>query len=55
VILLAVGCCISLASIDFYYAGKKIISSIYYLDGIMQLIFLFVWIVLLPQISRHNE
>jgi len=47
VLVLAIGCCLSLASIDFYYAGKKIISTIYYVDGVLQLIFLFAWVVII--------
>ncbi|HEY6974642.1 MAG TPA: hypothetical protein VH396_00040 [Chitinophagaceae bacterium] len=53
-IILATACCISLASIDFYYAGKKIISPVYYVDGILQLIFLFVWIIILPRIKKQG-
>ena len=55
VIVLAIGCCISLAFIDFYYAGKKIISPVYYVDGVLQIIFLFAWIVILLGRKRQND
>jgi hypothetical protein len=43
-ITLAVSCCIFLALIDFYYAGKKAISPVYIVDGILELIMLIPWI-----------
>jgi hypothetical protein len=54
-IILASGCCISLAFIDFYYAGKKIISPVYFIDGALQLSFLFAWIAILPGMKKQNE
>jgi hypothetical protein len=55
VIILAVACCIALACIDFYYAGNKIISPVYYVDGVLQVIFLFAWIVILIRGGKQNE
>lgn len=52
VIILAISCCISLAFIDFYYAGKQTISAIYFLDGIAQIMLLLVWLFI---IYKHNK
>src|SRR4051812_12998661 len=37
-ITLATTCCIVLAMIDFYYSGKHIISPVYSIDGVVQLL-----------------
>lgn len=49
VILLAVCCCIFLAGIDIYYAGKNVISAIYFVDSIAQFILLIAWIIIIVQ------
>lgn len=36
-----------LAAIDFYYSGRGVISPVYALDGIAEVIFALVWIYLL--------
>lgn len=41
-----------LAAIDFYYSGRKVISPVYALDGIAEVIFALVWIYLL--LNRHK-
>jgi hypothetical protein len=38
--------CISFIVIDFYYALNDVISDIYLVDGIVQIIFLLMWILL---------
>ena len=43
---LAAVCSICLAGIDFYYAGKKVISPVYLIDGIIQVIFFIAWIII---------
>jgi len=47
VILLAITSCIGLAGIDFYYALNNVISDIYLVDGIIQVITLIAWITIL--------
>ena len=41
-----------LATIDFYYSGRKVISPVYALDGIAEVVFALVWVYLLLQ--RHK-
>lgn len=41
-----------LAAIDFYYSGRKVISPVYALDGIAEVVFALVWVYLLLQ--RHK-
>lgn len=41
-----------LAAIDFYYSGRAVISPIYALDGIAEVIFAVAWIYLL--LNRHK-
>jgi hypothetical protein len=38
-----------LAAIDFYYSGRKVISPVYALDGIAEVVFALVWVYLLLQ------
>jgi len=38
--------CISFIAIDFYYALNDVISDIYLVDGVVQIIFLGMWILL---------
>ena len=38
--------CVSFIAIDFYYALNDVISDIYLVDGIVQIIFLVMWILL---------
>lgn len=45
-IVLTATCCFSLACIDFYYTAMKIISSVYFIDGIVQLILLTAWVII---------
>jgi hypothetical protein len=55
VITLAAYCCLSVACIDFYYAGKNIISPLYYVDGVLQLLLLFTWIIILFRIKKQSQ
>jgi len=55
VIVLAVTSCIVLAGIDFYYACKEVISEIYMLDGIAELVLLIAWGLALLQNSGHQD
>lgn len=41
-----------LAAIDFYYSGRKVISPVYALDGIAEVLFALVWVYLL--LNRHK-
>ena len=52
VILLALTSCIGLIFIDFYYTSNKVISWVYKLDGILQIIFMLGWIYILVPLSR---
>lgn len=51
--VLAITSSLGLICIDFYYSSKKIISSIYQADGILQIIFVICWIFVLTN-SRHR-
>jgi hypothetical protein len=42
--LLAINSAITLAAIDFYYTAHHIISRVYIVDGIMQLVFISWWL-----------
>jgi hypothetical protein len=55
VAILSIACCISLAAIDFYYSSKKIISFIYSIDGIVEIILLAFWIVIIFKIKKSNK
>lgn len=44
VIILAAGCCIGLAAIDFYYVSQGRISEIYLADGIAEVLLLLAWV-----------
>ena len=52
VIILAALCNIGLASIDFYYALHGVISNIYMLDGIAEIILLIGWIYVLVKYKQ---
>ena len=43
VILLAITSCIGLAGIDFYYALNNVISKVYLLDGVAQVVLIITW------------
>jgi hypothetical protein len=51
-IILAVGGCIFLTFIDFYYAGKQTISPVYFLDGIAQMLLLLAWLFVIFKIKN---
>jgi hypothetical protein len=51
-IILAGGCCIFLAFIDFYYAGKQTISAVYFLDGIAEVLLLLVWLFVIFKLKK---
>ena len=55
VIILAAGCCIFLAFIDFYYAGKQTISAVYFLDGIAQILLLLAWLFVIFKIKNSSS
>lgn len=38
-----------LAAIDFYYSGREVISTVYALDGIAEVVFALAWVYLLAQ------
>ena len=44
----------SLAYIDFYYAEKKVISPVYIMDGIVELMFVLTWIMIMWQQRSSN-
>jgi len=52
VIILCAGCCIFLAFIDFYYAGKHTISRVYFLDGIAEIILFLAWLLIIFKIIK---
>jgi protein-S-isoprenylcysteine O-methyltransferase Ste14 len=54
VIVLAAGCCIALALIDFYYSANGTISAVYSLDGIAQLILLGGWVIVIFRKSKRS-
>ena len=47
VILLALLTAIGLAYIDFYYSGNEVISQVYTIDGIAQVMFAIIWLIVL--------
>ena len=54
-IILAACCCIFLAFIDFYYAGKQTISAVYFLDGIAQILLLLAWLFVIFKIKNSSS
>jgi hypothetical protein len=48
---IVLGFCTSagLAAIDFYYSSREVISPVYALDGIAEVVFALVWVYLLLQ------
>ncbi|HEY0731646.1 MAG TPA: hypothetical protein VGD33_04460 [Chitinophagaceae bacterium] len=38
---------LGLAIIDFYYSGNEVISMIYAIDGVMEVVFFVIWIYIL--------
>ena len=44
IILAGITTSVALASIDFYYTGNHTIKWVYALDGVMQTIFLIIWL-----------
>jgi hypothetical protein len=46
VILLAITSCIGLAGIDFYYALNSVISRVYLLDGVVQVLLVVAWVII---------
>jgi hypothetical protein len=53
-IILASSCCLFLACIDFYYAGRNIISDIYLLDGIVEIALLIGWGVVIRKYKKQK-
>jgi hypothetical protein len=47
ILVLAVSCCILLACIDFYYAGRRVIWRVYFIDGFLQLLLLACWVAVI--------
>jgi hypothetical protein len=43
-LVLGAGLCIAFIAIDFYYALSDVISDVYLIDGILQIILLFCWL-----------
>lgn len=55
-IILATGCCITLAFIDFYYSANGTISTVYALDGIAELVLLAGWLfVIIKKTKSHSD
>jgi hypothetical protein len=52
IIALAVVSCLGLAAIDFYFSAAKIIDPVYALDGILQVVFVFNWVLVLKNRIR---
>lgn len=50
--VLAGGSSAALLLIDFYYAGTGIISKIYMADGLIEIVFVTIWIYIM---TRHHE
>jgi hypothetical protein len=46
VTVLAMSCCVFFATLDFYYAGTDVISDIYLVDGVIQVLLLCGWLIL---------
>lgn len=44
-----------LAAIDFYYSSRKVISPVYALDGIAEVVFALVWLYLLLQRNKLQK
>jgi hypothetical protein len=44
-----------LAAIDFYYSGRRVISAVYALDGLAELLFAALWGLLLLRWKRVKE
>lgn len=44
-----------LAAIDFYYSSRKVISPVYALDGIVEVVFALVWLYLLLQRNKLQK
>src|SRR5687768_3239458 len=55
VILLALTSCIGLICIDFYYTSNDVISWVYMLDGILQIIFMVAWIYILIPLGAQMK
>src|SRR3954470_9688427 len=53
-ITLATTCCIVLAAIDFYYAGRHVISPVYFADGIIQLLLLAGWVMVILKYPKKT-
>lgn len=51
-ILLGLFTSTGLAGIDFYYSGRKVISPVYALDGIAEVVFALLWCYLLLNQKR---
>jgi len=55
VILLAISSCMGLAGIDFYYSLNNIISPVYLLDGVAEILFIIAWIVVLLTTKNKRQ
>ena len=53
VFLIAVITTVGLASIDFYYTARDVIRWVYAIDGLLQCIFLLLWIIFLAQYKKQ--
>jgi hypothetical protein len=48
---------IGLAAIDFYYAGNDVIWDVYQLDGLAQIVFITLWLIIVftwRKVSTHS-
>lgn len=55
VLTLAVGCCVVLIVIDYYYVAKGTISGIYLLDALAEFCLLIAWIIMLVKRNTIND
>jgi len=55
VILLAITGCRGLAGIDFYYSLNNVISPVYLVDGVAEILFIIAWIVVLLTTKNKKQ
>lgn len=53
VIILCTTAAIAFATIDFYYSTTGVINDIYQVDGVLQLIFLALWVAIFLKHARQ--
>lgn len=53
--ILAAGSAAALFLIDFYYAGDGTISKVYMADGIIEIIFVLIWIYIITRLRTVSQ